>query len=125
MLRLAPPWRTQLPWGGNRFPTRIPIMSKTIIAGLGSCIIGLLVLAFQAIQTLMNPDAASIKGESVEWEKMTLVTILPEGKLDWVSDISIGILARIADTIVNMQFWLLMLIFGVILLIIGGLTAKN
>jgi hypothetical protein len=100
-------------------------MSKTIIAGLGSCIIGLLVLAFQAIQTLMNPDAASIKGESVEWEKMTLVTILPEGKLDWVSDISIGILARIADTIVNMQFWLLMLIFGVILLIIGGLTAKN
>jgi hypothetical protein len=100
-------------------------MSKLIAVGLASCIGGLLILAFQAIQTLMNPNAASIKGESVEWKRITLVSLLPDGKFDWVNDISINIVHRAADYIVNMQLWLLMLIIGVIFLIIGGLTAKD
>ena len=36
-------------------------MSKFIAVGLASCIGGLLILGFQAIQTLMNPDAAILE----------------------------------------------------------------
>ena len=92
-------------------------MSKFYIFGGLFCLSGLAMVTFQAIQSVMMP------GEVV-WKSINIAGIVDEKYVKWVDTISWTFIHNIADYIITMPLYLLLIIVGVISFIIGGLLDK-
>ena len=93
-------------------------MSKFTIAGLVSCFIGGLIVAFQAIGGLIS------SGGDIEWKNLILMDVIGKSHFDWIAGMPEGIVHNIAQYIVTMPLYLLLFCVGILLLILGRLTSK-
>ena len=64
------------------------------------------------------------KNANIE-DHITLYESLPEGNFDWVDSITWPKVYTAVDYVVNMPLWLILVIIGGVLLIIGGLFIKK
>ena len=93
-------------------------MSKLTIAGLVSCFIGGLIVAFQAIGGLVS------SGGDLVWKNLILMDVIGKSHFDWIAGMPEGIVHNIAQYIVTMPLYLLLFCVGILLLILGRLTSK-
>ncbi len=87
-------------------------MNKFTIIGLLSWGGSLLLLGFQGISTLVDPDG--------EWISKTLEDFLDVQYLDWIDGLTNATLQSAADYIVTMPLFILLLVVGLIFFVIGG-----
>ena len=102
-------------------------MKKTNVAGMSSMISGALLWGYTALGNFMGGSKNLQTYNKMEGFKdhITLYESLPEGNFDWVDTIPWPSVKSATDYVVNMPLWLLLIIFGAILLIIGGLFIKK
>ena len=103
-------------------------MKKTNVAGMVSIISGGCLWGYRALSNFMgassNLQTYNKRAESFD-EHITLYESLPEGNFDWVDSIPWPSVQNAAEYVVNMPLWLILVIIGGILLIIGGLFIKK
>jgi hypothetical protein len=87
-------------------------MSKLSIAGVLSLICSFLTLGYQAIKSFMTPDAV--------YKTLRPVDVLDKQLVDWIDDISVDFLFRIADFLITTPIYILFIVLGVILLVISS-----
>lgn len=92
-------------------------MSKFYIFGGILCFGGLALVTFQAISSVMMP------GEVV-WKSINIAGALDEKYIKWIDTISWTLIHNMANYIVTMPLYILLLVVGVISFIIGGLLDK-
>lgn len=93
-------------------------MSKFTIAGLGSCLIGVLVFGFQVIGGLVS------SGGDVMWKNLTLLDVIDKAYFSWVEGMSEGIIQNAVQYVIAMPIYLLLLCVGILFLILGQFTSK-
>lgn len=93
-------------------------MSKFTIAGLVSCFIGGLIVAFQAIGGLVS------SGGDFVWKNLTLLDAIGKTHFIWVDGMSEGIIQNIVQYIIAMPLYLFLICVGILFLILGQLTSK-
>ena len=87
-------------------------MSKFTITGLLSWLLGLLLLGFQGISTLMNEEAS--------WDNLNLTDIVEPQYLEWVSQLPADFLKNMANYIISMPLFALLFCVGTIAFIINA-----
>ena len=92
-------------------------MSKFNLIGLILCGAGVVTVIFQAIQSMMTA------GE-VTWKTLALVDVFDESYFTWIDNLSSAFLQNALNTFVSWPIFGILIGFGVIFLIIGGLTRK-
>lgn len=90
-------------------------MGKLSLAGLVSVAAGLVVLAFQAISSLMDHEG---------WQGLSLDTLLARKYLGWLYDASFFGLEAVALYLVTMPLFLLLIGLGVVLLAMSFFIGK-
>ena len=99
-------------------------MSKFTIAGLVSCLASGIILGFQTISTLMNPSAASITKGKTAWKNLTLADSIGPEYFEWIDTISWTSIQSIADYIVDMPLYILLLCIGILCFLINAFTSR-
>jgi hypothetical protein len=102
-------------------------MKKTNVAGMASLISGGVLWGYRTLSNFMGASAnlnTYNQYEDVETH-ITLYDSLPEGNFDWIDSIPWPKVQNAADYVVNMPLWLILVIIGGVLLIIGGLFIKK
>jgi hypothetical protein len=99
-------------------------MSKFTIAGLVSCLASGIILGFQTISTLMDPSAASITKGKTAWKNLTLVDSIGPEYFEWIDTISWTSIQSIADYIVDMPLYILLLCIGILCFVINAFTSR-
>jgi hypothetical protein len=101
-------------------------MKKTNVAGFASILSGGLLWGYRALSNFMGASTdLQHYGASKMGEHITLYESLPEGNFDWINSIPWPSVKSSAEYVVNMPLWLLLIISGGILLIIGGIFIKK
>jgi hypothetical protein len=102
-------------------------MKKTNVAGMASIISGGCLWGYRALSNFMG-GASNLqtynKMEGFE-DHITLYESLPEGNFDWIDSIPWPSVQNAADYVVNLPLWLILVVIGAFLLIIGGLFIKK
>ena len=99
-------------------------MSKLTIAGLVSLLASGIILGFQTISSLMDPSATSIaKGKTV-WKSLTLADSIGPEYFEWIDSITWTSIQSIANYIVDMQLYLLLLCIGILCFVINAFTSR-
>jgi hypothetical protein len=102
------------------------LMKKTNVAGFVSILSGCLLWGYRALTNFMGASShLTTVNASDTVEHVTLFQAFPEGNFDWVETIPWPSVKSGAEYLVNMPLWLLLIIFGAILLIIGGIFIKK
>jgi len=99
-------------------------MSKFTIVGLVSCLASGIILGFQAIATLMDPSASSISKGETAWKNLTLVDSIGQEYFEWIDTISWVSIQSIADYIVSMPLYILLLCIGILCFLINAFTSR-
>lgn len=102
-------------------------MKKINVAGMTSAISGGLLWGYVELRNFMGKSAnlaSYAKQEDVSFHA-SLYDTLPEGNFDWLESIPWEPLHTSISYVVNMPLWLLMLIVGGLLLVIGGIFIKK
>ena len=99
-------------------------MSKLNILGGLSCLVGLVILGFQAISTLMDPKAADIYQTETQWKTYAMVDLLDEQYFDWIGDLTWGPGAMAAERLVTTPIYILFLALGILCFIINFFMPK-
>ncbi len=102
-------------------------MKKINVAGMSSLIGGICLWGFHELGSFMGKSGnlnAYNKAKNVD-EHKALYDILHEDNFDWIDSIPWGLMREGADYVVNMPLWLLMVIVGSFLLIVGGIFVKK
>jgi hypothetical protein len=86
-------------------------MSRYYLLGGLSTIGGLLLLLWQAISSMMTAG-------DIAWKKLSLAGVVDAGYLRWVEGISP------LEYIVAMPLYLLLIVVGILLFIVGGIVNK-
>jgi hypothetical protein len=103
-------------------------MKKTNVAGMASLITGGILWGYRALSNFMGASSnlQTYNKQAGQFEAhITLYESLPEGNFDWVESIPWPSVHDAADYVVNMPLWLILVIVGSIMLIIGGLFIKK
>lgn len=102
------------------------LMKKTNVAGFVSILSGGLLYGYRALTNFMGASShlSTVKASDTV-QHITLFQSLPEGNFDWLDSIPWPSVKSGAEYVVNMPLWLLLVIFGAILLIIGGIFIKK
>lgn len=100
-------------------------MKKTNAAGAISIISGGLVYGYTALGNFMTGSSDLSREHFVGKAQPSLIDIFKPSNFDWIDSISWGYGQKIADYIVHMPLFLLLIIIGAILLLIGGLFVKD
>ncbi len=87
-------------------------MSKFSIAGIFSLICAFLTLGYQAISSVMRPDAV--------YKTLRPVDVMDKNIIDWVDSISVSFIFQIADFLMTTPIYILFIVVGVILLVISS-----
>ncbi len=102
-------------------------MKKINVTGMSSLIGGICLWGFHELGSFMGKS-----GNLNDYNKAkaadahtTLYNMLHEDNFDWIDSISWGLMREGADYVVTMPLWLLMVIVGSFLLIIGGIFVKR
>jgi hypothetical protein len=93
-------------------------MSKLTVAGVASCIMGGLLIAFQAIGGLVKT------GGDLVWKNSTLLDVIGKAHFNWVEGMSKGTVQNAVQYIITMPLYLLLICVGILLFILGRLTSK-
>ncbi len=99
-------------------------MSKFTIAGLVSCLASAIILGFQTISTLMDPSAASITKGKTAWNNLTLADSIGPEYFEWIDTISWTSIQSIANYIVDMPLYILLLCIGILCFVINAFTSR-
>jgi hypothetical protein len=103
-------------------------MKKTNVAGTTSIISGGILWGYRSLTNFMgassNLQTYNKQAEGFQ-DHITLYESLPEGNFDWVDSIPWPSIHDGATYVVNMPLWLILVIIGGFLLIIGGLFIKK
>ena len=103
-------------------------MKKTNVAGMAFMISGGILWGYRALSNFMGASAnlQTYNKKAGEFaDHITLYESLPEGNFDWVDNIPWPSVQTAAEYVANMPLWLLLVIIGGVLLIIGGLFIKK
>jgi hypothetical protein len=102
-------------------------MKKTNVAGVVSIASGGLLYGYVALANMMakSSDIHNYAKRANVKEHQSLISVLPEGNFDWIESLPWEPLRNGADYVATMPLWLLLIIVGVILLLIGGLFIKK
>lgn len=99
-------------------------MSKLTIAGLVSLLASGVILGFQTISSLMDPSATSIaKGKTV-WKSLSLADSIGPEYFEWIDSITWTSIQSIANYIVDMPLYLLLLCIGILCFVINAFTSR-
>jgi|WetSurMetagenome_2_1015567.scaffolds.fasta_scaffold899945_1 hypothetical protein len=111
--RFIPKWRTR--------------MKKTNVVGMMSIISGSILWGYKSLSNFMGGSTNLQTYNQMEGfeDHITLYESLPEGNFDWVDSIPWSSVHSAVDYVVNMPLWLLLVIVGGVMLIIGGLFIKK
>ena len=93
-------------------------MSKLNILFLVCTLGGIVLVIFQSISSMMTTG-------DIVWKSKTLVSTFGEDTFTWIDDISMASLQNLADTVVNMQLWIVLLILGGIFFVLGMIFKKQ
>lgn len=99
-------------------------MSKLTIAGLVSLLASGIILGFQAISSLMDPSATSIAKGKTAWKSLTLANSIGPEYFEWIDSITWTSIQSIANYIVDMQLYLLLLCIGILCFVINAFTSR-
>jgi hypothetical protein len=102
-------------------------MKKINVAGLSSLIGGVCLFGFHELGGFMgksgNLNAYNKAPKAAE--HTTMYDMLHEDNFDFIESLPWGFLQEGADYVVHMPFWLLMVIVGGFLLLVGGIFIKK
>jgi hypothetical protein len=87
-------------------------------------LLGILLLVGSGFALVSNAIKSMMTAGEIVWETITLEGLLGPDTFYWIDDMSAGILQRGADYLVTAPIYLLLLVPGVLLLIIGGFLSK-
>ena len=87
-------------------------MSKFTLAGIVSWLVGLLLLGFQSISTLMTVEG--------KWKQLNIVDVVDPQYLSWMDDISSEMIANAMNYIVNMPLFVVLFCLGTLFFIINA-----
>lgn len=87
-------------------------MSKLNMLAVVCTLGGILLVLFEGISSMMTA------GEIV-WESHTLMSLFGENAFTWIDGISVSAVQNIANILVNMQLFILLIGLGIILFIAG------
>jgi hypothetical protein len=102
-------------------------MKKINVAGMSSLIGGICMFGFHELGGFMGKSGnlnSYNKAKAVD-EHATMYSMLHEDNFDWIESLPWGFLREGADYVVNMPFWLLLVIVGGFLLLLGGIFIKR
>jgi hypothetical protein len=102
-------------------------MKKVNVAGTTSMIAGAILWGYRSLTNFMGGSSnlqTYNKMEGFEGH-ITLYESLPDGNFDWMDSIPWPSVYSAVDYVVNMPLWLLLVIVGGVMLIIGGLFIKK
>lgn len=102
-------------------------MKKINVAGIAATISGGILWGYVELSNFMGKSAnltSYAKQDDVKSHN-SLYETLPEGNFDWLESITWEPLHDSLSYVANMPLWLLLLIIGVLLLIIGGIFIKK
>ncbi|MFZ2632841.1 MAG: hypothetical protein WA081_03130 [Desulfosalsimonadaceae bacterium] len=104
-------------------------MKKTNVVGMVSLLGGASMWGWQALSDFMGSSRKlSTRGGMNEIERegnARLVDIMNEANFDWIDQLPWQWLQDGANYVVTMDLWLLLVIVGAFLLIVGGLFIKK
>jgi len=87
-------------------------MFRPTMLGIGACALGIVMVIFEAIQSMMTAGEVVMKNAS-------LFSLLGDERLAWINDISWGFVQNGLTFLVEAPVFALLIAVGVILLIIG------
>ena len=99
-------------------------MSKLTIAGLVAFLASGIILGFQTISSLMDPSATSITKKKTAWKNLTLADSIGPEYFEWIDTISWTSIQSIADYIVDMPLYLLLLCIGILCFVINAFYSR-
>ena len=102
----------------------VSTMSKFTIVGLVSFLASGIILGFQTISSLMDPSATSITKKKTAWKNLTLADSIGQEYFVWIDSISWTSIQSIADYIVDMPLYLLLLCIGILCFLINAFTSR-
>lgn len=102
-------------------------MKKTNVAGTISLLSGIAMWGYVELSNFMgkSTDLSSYAKQDDVKSHNSLYETLPEGNFDWLESITWEPLHDSLSYVANMPLWLLLLIIGVLLLVIGGIFIKK
>lgn len=99
-------------------------MSKLSLLGIGCWLVGLCILGFQSISSMMNESKPGITGD-FSWDNMTLIEVVGEDRFLWIDSISWGALQNGLDYVINMPMFMLLFAVGLIFLVLHFIWPKK
>ncbi len=102
-------------------------MKKTNVAGVSSLLAGVAMYGYVALGNFMGKSGnlKSYNKQKDASDHSSLYDVLHEDNFDWIESIPWGKGREAADYVVTMPLWLLLVIIGVVLLVIGGIFIKK
>jgi hypothetical protein len=102
-------------------------MKKINVAGTTATISGSILWGYVELSNFMG-ESSNLTGYAKQdngKSHKSLYETLPEGNFDWLESITWEPLHDSISYVANMPLWLLLLIIGVLLLVIGGIFIKK
>jgi hypothetical protein len=92
-------------------------MSRYVIAGGILCTIGLVILGFHAVSSIMIPG-------QIVWKSISILDVVDAEYVKWIDDISWTTFQKILKYIATMPLYALFLCVGGISFLIGGFVDR-
>ena len=87
-------------------------------------LLGILFLVGSGFALVSNAIKSMMTAGEIVWEAITLEGLVGRDTFYWIDDMSAGFLQNTADYLVTAPLYLLLLVPGVLLLILGGFLSK-
>jgi len=100
-------------------------MKKTNVAGVSSMVAGGLVYGYRALSNFMGASSNLAADATESTDHVTLYESFPPGNFDWIDSIPWPSAKHWVDYVVNMPLWLILIIIGAFMLVVGGLFIKK
>jgi len=92
-------------------------MSKFNLLFIVCTLGGIVLLIFQSISSMMTT-------EKIVWKSKSLMSTFGEEAFTWIDDISVSALQNLANILVNMQLYILLIGLGAIFFVAGMILKK-
>ncbi len=92
-------------------------MGKFTILGCLCWLCSFVLLGFQGISSVMNPD-------EIVWKSLNIIGVVGSDKFTWIDGISIGFVQNSVDYIVTMPLYALLLVLGLIFFVMNALFGR-
>ena len=93
-------------------------MSKFTITGLVACVLGALLLGFQALSIFMGTEGRTM------WKSLALIDVAEKNYFNWINDIPWISVQTAINYVVNVPLYLLLFCFGILCFLINAFRSK-